>query len=65
MIWYILTKRYVSIYWRGKEDYDCGYETTANNRIASNMACKMCLWAKSVKYHKEYGEYDCNHFENI
>ena len=68
MIWYILTKRYVSMYWREDESDKCedGYETTARDRVAANMACTMCLWAKSRKYRKEQiiGR-SCTNFEPL
>lgn len=68
MIWYILTKRYVSLYWREDESDKCedGYETAARDKVAANMACTMCLRAKSRKYHKEQiiGR-SCTNFEPL
>ena len=66
MIWWILTKKDVSVYW--KKDclggYAAGYETTATDNKAANMACNMCMWAKSRKYGKEQiPSRSCNHFE--
>lgn len=55
MIWLILTKKYVSVYTRENDQKNCEthYETNAPNALAAYMASCMCMWAKSVKYHKE------------
>ena len=55
MIWWILTKKYVSVCWRGGDEvrYETDYDTTAPSNLAANMACWMCMYAKCEKYHKE------------
>ena len=66
MIWWILTKKYVSVTWKENEQERCetGYETTAPDKLAANMACWMCMRAKTRKYHKEqFPGYSCTHFE--
>ena len=66
MLWWILTKKHVSVYWM--KEYSTGnlsgYESTAPDGRAAHMACNMCMWAKSRKYHKEQlADRSCSHFE--
>lgn len=49
MIWLILTHRNVSLYCQDSK-VDTEYETTARDNVAANMACNMCMLAKSRKY---------------
>ena len=64
MIWWILTKKYVSVYWAEECNHNSGYDSTAPDTKAANMACNMCMWAKSKKYHKEQlPDISCGHFE--
>ena len=67
MIWWVLTKKNISVYWKknyNEDIYLSGYESTAPDKVAANMACNMCMWAKSRKYHKEqYPPISCSHYE--
>ena len=65
MIWWILTKKDVSIIARGKHSkYEYYSATTTNDKDYLTMACRQCQFAHSNLYHKEFfPEQLCNRFK--
>lgn len=51
MAWTILTNKNVSVIIQETNSW-FEYETTANDDLAANMACNMCMAAKSRKYRR-------------